>query len=565
MGNIKKFIGEYAYKHIKNMAYSPEAFRNALLTPTNARAVFSGLSEYEVKSLVAEICNSKTIGVVRNTTKEEIVEAFRKGGYTTVIFDDKQAIEECAKYYRSDETICTYNNLERRMARYHMIVAIKGNIDEIKRSDSPEREDEYGTSIINIQIAKNGSHMSIKNRYNHTVNQCDSTFDNDLNHITMGLQSMVLGYYGFAGITKINSNHYDNIVNIGGIYLKYHIERNNIYFGNFVLDGVNGARFTDSSQYYVTGGTRKCVPMVLDFKNKVAIDLIDGGFNKKNPLVSRAMREGILNSGNKECAENICATFPEAKKELLQTNKNALKYLAEYYGYDFQKPHKVVGILGKFTANSVEKAIENSKALLLIIYDDEMKAVRLNHGSFEINKIASRCSYEISKFYYKCSFEEKRKSGKCAVYVIQQDEKYIRKMKYYDKLTKDQQNECEIARLPLKNRLEIYKANKRKAEAQTMDYSADIKKIDNEFTLLKAEAVKRLKFAKEYKDYSLVSDVSFELIWLIRDIEKLRNNATEKKFNSIKEAQNLINKIYTVISKIWKMFNPDPDPENIDS
>ena len=119
--------------------------------------------------------------------------------------------------------------------------------------------------------------MSIKNRYNHTVSQCDSTFDNDLNHITMGLQSMVLGYYGFAGITKQNK-YYNNIVNIGDIYLKYHTERNNIYFGDFVLDGINGARFTDAGRYYITKGQgehyRYKLPMVLDFKNKIAIDLI---------------------------------------------------------------------------------------------------------------------------------------------------------------------------------------------------------------------------------------------------------------------------------------------------
>ena len=52
MGKIKKFIGEYAYKCIKNMAYNTDALRNSLVTPANARAVFSELTEYEIKSLV---------------------------------------------------------------------------------------------------------------------------------------------------------------------------------------------------------------------------------------------------------------------------------------------------------------------------------------------------------------------------------------------------------------------------------------------------------------------------------------------------------------------------------
>ena len=112
MSSIKKFIGEYAYKCIENMAYDADALRKALITPANARAVFSELSEYEVKSLVADISNSGTIGTVRKTTQEEIITAFAKGGYTTVIFDDEQAIAECKKYYRDGEVICTYNNLK---------------------------------------------------------------------------------------------------------------------------------------------------------------------------------------------------------------------------------------------------------------------------------------------------------------------------------------------------------------------------------------------------------------------------------------------------------------------
>ena len=67
----------------------------------------------------------------------------------------------------------------------------------------------------------------------------------------LGCKSMVLGYYGFASLSKQKSC-YSNVVNIGEIYLKYHTEKNNIYYGAFVLDGVNGARYTDTSRYYVT-------------------------------------------------------------------------------------------------------------------------------------------------------------------------------------------------------------------------------------------------------------------------------------------------------------------------
>jgi len=566
MKNIKKFIGEYAYKYIKNMAYSTDALRKALVTPTNARAVFSELSEYEIKSLVTDISNSGTIGTVRNTTQEEIIVAFAKGGYTTVIFDDEQAIAECKKYYRDGEVICTYNNLKRRMEEYHMLVAIKENIDNIERSKNPQRDDEYGTSILNIQIAKNGSHMSIKNRYNHTVSQCDATFNNDLNHITMGLQNMVLGYYGFAGLTKSNNKYYKNVVNIGGIYLKYHTERNNIYFGDFVLDGVNGARFTDSSQYYITKGiknTYKSMPMVLDFKNKIAIDLI--GNNGKIPLVSKALKEGILHSGNKEQAENICVTFPEAKKELLQVNKKALKYVAEIHGYDFQRPYSVVGILGKFTAKSIEKIIGSNNALLLMSDDNNLREVKLNYGKFQAKDIKGSYEYNIYSFYTQGDFESKRKSGEKATYIIQQDKQYIREIKeknsgrigYVNNRMRcfDLMTESEIARINLKRRLEDYKADKRKKEVQATDYTAEIIKIEKAFTTLKTEIVSILTNANTYEDYKMLSYITdHKLVWLVRDIENFKNNAITKSFISNEQAQDSMNSIHSTITKLWNII-----------
>lgn len=576
MGKIKKFIGEYAYKCIENMAYDADALRKALITPANARAVFSELTEYEIKSLVADISNSGTIRTVRKTTQEEIITAFAKGGYTTVIFDDKQAIAECKKYYRDGEIICTYNNLEARMREYHMVVAIKDNIDKIKRSNNPQRDDEYGTSIINIQIARNGSHMSIKNRYNHTVNQCDATFNNDLNNITMGLQSMVLGYYGFAGITKQNK-YYKNVVNIGGIYLKYHTERNYIYFGDFVLDRINGARFTDSSRYYITKGQsgyyRDRLPIVLDFKNKIAIDLI--GSNGKIPLVSRAMREGILHSGNKDQAENISAVFSDVKKELLQANRKALKYIAEVHGYDFQKPHKITGILGKFTAKSIEKIIGSNNALLLMSDDNELHAVKLNYGKFKTNDLKGGYDYNISTFYGQGIFEEIRKSGETAVYIIQQDKQYHRTikeksngrtgmyinnlfLKTYRMRYLDEMSESEIAQIQLRKRLKIYKANKRKAEAEAIDYTAEIIKIDSEFTTLKTEIILKLTNAKTYEEYKIISDITdHKLVWLVRDIAEFKNNAIKKAFISNKQAQDSINSIHSTITKLWSIIKQD--------
>ena len=90
MSNLKKFVGDYAYSYIKNIAVDAEKLRSALVTPQNARNVFSDLDEFQIKSICSEISANDTFGTIRETTQEEIVEDFMKAGYDTVIFDDRE-------------------------------------------------------------------------------------------------------------------------------------------------------------------------------------------------------------------------------------------------------------------------------------------------------------------------------------------------------------------------------------------------------------------------------------------------------------------------------------------
>ena len=59
---LKNFIGERAYKAIKNISHAidQQALRSALVILQNARAIFADLSEYEIKSLCAEISNNNS-------------------------------------------------------------------------------------------------------------------------------------------------------------------------------------------------------------------------------------------------------------------------------------------------------------------------------------------------------------------------------------------------------------------------------------------------------------------------------------------------------------------------
>lgn len=546
MGNLKKFVGDYAYSYIKNIAVDQEKLRKALVTPQNARNVFSDLDEFQIKSICAEISANDTFGTIRETTQEEIIEEFKKAEYDTVIFDDEERIAECKKYYAAGEVICTYNNLSGRMSQYHMLVAIKKDIDKIQRSKTPQREDEYGTSILNIQIAKNGSHMSIKNRYNHTVSECDSTLNNNLDLLVPGLQAKVLGYYNIASLNK-NKTYYRDIAKINGVYLKYVTEVENVYFGNFVLDSKNGVRFADNGRYYVnTDRDNLCV---LDFHDKKVIKL----FNERNQigkgaLLARAMKENLLHSGNKEHMSELNIVFDNALKELLQCRRKALQFLACCYGYDFQKPFRVTGLLGKFTANSIQKMTGSYDGILLVCKGTEVRCVELNTGKFEIEIPRDKYKYSIAEYYRKSDFEEDRKSGKLGVFIIQQDAKYKREVKrtsssyyYYGNSNSDEfdKSGCNITetRRALKYRLNTYKADKRKREVDSISYETDLKEIKEMFQTLKEKLLVKLSEAKTSEDYRDIENIfDYRFVRMVSDIEKFENKVTQNNFRTIKEA-----------------------------
>lgn len=564
MGNLKKFVGDYAYSYIKNIAVDQEKLHKALVTPQNARNVFSELDEFQIKSICAEISANNTFGTIRKTTQEEIIEDFKKAGYDTVIFDDEEKIAECKKYYAAGEIICTYNNLLGRMSQYHMLVAIKKDIDKIQRSKTPKREDEYGTSILNIQIAKNGSHMSIKNRYNHTVSECDSTLNNNLDLLVPGLQAKVLGYYNIASLNK-NKTYYRNIAKINGVYLKYVTEVENVYFGNFVLDSKNGVRFADNGRYYVN--TDRDDLCVLDFHDKKVIKL----FNERNQiskgtLLTKAMKENLLHSGNKEHIDELNIVFDNALEELLQCRRKALQFIACCYGYDFQKPFTVTGLLGKFTANSIKKITGSNSGILLVCKGTEVCCVELNTGKFEVKVPRDKYKYSIDAYYAKYNFEEDRKSGELGVFIIQQDAKYKRGVKrtysssyYYsnsisDEFDKSGYNITE-ARQALKYRLNNYKADKRKREVDSISYEADLKEIKEMFQILKKKLVLRLSEAKTSGDYKNIESVfNYSFTWMVRDMEDFETKVMQNNFSTVKEATNSITDLKEKIKEKIKII-----------
>ena len=218
-----------------------------------------------------------------NPEKEEVKEKITKtpqelldeAGYDFYECNSEDDIQQFRKYYYKDkddlknqyinsnelpsyigEELCTFGG--KRLDRCHVFFAVKKNVDEIKREnfDKPNRQDEYGTSVISIQFTRDSSHiLSIKNRYNHTVNNPDSTFSNNLDNIIPGLTEAFKNTYGLFS-NKNNKQDFfvppSYVEATNGKYYKYNLEKDNIYYciNNVILDHFN-AHELDKSKYIV--------------------------------------------------------------------------------------------------------------------------------------------------------------------------------------------------------------------------------------------------------------------------------------------------------------------------
>ncbi len=195
---------------------------------------------------------------VEDNNKEKVIktpqELLDEAGYILYECKSEEDIQSFKKYYAPGEELCTFKG--GRLERCHVFFAVKKNVSEIKREDypNPNRQDAYGTSVISIQFTKDKSHtLSIKNRYNHHVNNPDSTFSNNLDNIIYGLTESFGDYYGLVQQYKTNSFELRGYVKANdGKYYKYNQEIKNVYYcpNNIIIDHFEVKRY-DKEKYLV--------------------------------------------------------------------------------------------------------------------------------------------------------------------------------------------------------------------------------------------------------------------------------------------------------------------------
>ena len=157
----------------------------------------------------------------------------KKAGYRAFHADTLEKQNSIQGYFQTSERLCTFND-HARYQNYHIVHAVKENVENIKREDfegKEKRQDEYSTSVISIQMLKSGGFISIKNRYNHAVESCDNTFKSNPDEIIPGLSSALKNHFN-VNFSAAGSLLPEGYVPMGDQIFKFHTEMNNIYYGD---------------------------------------------------------------------------------------------------------------------------------------------------------------------------------------------------------------------------------------------------------------------------------------------------------------------------------------------
>ena len=393
-----------------------------------AQDIISEQLEYEFKSYiyqqvdVHDIENNK-ITIIDKTPEELLTDA----GYQLYECHTEEDIQMFKKYYAPGEELCTFQG--GRLHRCHVFFVVKDNVDEIKREDfiKPSREDAYGTSVMSIQFTKDFSHtLSIKNRYNHRVNNPDSTFANNLDNIIPGLTDSFDKYYGMHQQFTCDNFELPGYVKANdGKYYKYNCEIGNVYYceDNVIIDNFEVKEYPKEKylvfDYFILDLQSKMAslydldivdsfPDILDEIEKINIEK-DG--DKKTVVIKQRGQEdavllGLDRSNNlvsfrNNHVENIPNDFLSYNERL----KGLEMENAVIIGDNFLCSNWDLETLELSNATIIGNSFLNENRSLCHI--ELLKVTNIGQGFLEYNQLISSCQFpnlgDIGNYFMRCN------------------------------------------------------------------------------------------------------------------------------------------------------------------
>ena len=191
----------------------------------------------DAEPIMSYLISLKAIEIEEQGVHQDPITLLAQAGYDAYVADTLEKQNAIKKYYALGEELCTFRDPS-RFRNYFIINAVRKDVAKIQRSETPRREDEYGTSVISIQILKSGGFISIKNRYNHTVENPDNTLNSNPDNIIPGLSDAIKHHFGID-FSAQRIELPNNYVLVRNQICRYNAEINNVYCAEdfYVKDG----------------------------------------------------------------------------------------------------------------------------------------------------------------------------------------------------------------------------------------------------------------------------------------------------------------------------------------
>ena len=267
---------------------------------------YAGHTAQDANQLFPYLWSLKNFQETETTTRADPFQLLDQAGYHAYEVHNLEEQNSLRRFFRKDEELCTFRDMHRYENNY-IIHAVKHDVwrnrHAIRPAKNPQRQDEYGTSVISIQIRKSGGFISIKNRYNHTVDNPDQTFNSNPDEIIDGL-SAALKIYFDVDWQSTGVRLPDGFILNGNQILKTNFEINNHYIGDgFYTQGDSIIDIDKSNQvqldYFIWDNQQKRLLNPLNQRDTFPKTFNNFIQNKKVTLLGKAPNQTILVDGEK--------------------------------------------------------------------------------------------------------------------------------------------------------------------------------------------------------------------------------------------------------------------------